>query len=454
MRRASAARRRESGHEMSSNIVAIVGRPNVGKSTLFNKIAGKKLALSLDVPGVTRDRHYAHADWTGKEFEVVDTGGFLPRPDEPLLEQVRDQAQLAVDEAAAVILVVDAMEGLTAADREVAELLRRSGKPIFVAANKIDSARRAEEQGTSEFYALGLGEVFPVSAEHGRGVGELLDAVVAALPPAEPSPLPEPDAIRLAVIGRPNVGKSTLVNKLLGEERFVAAEVPGTTRDAIDARLRYKERTFILTDTAGIRRKRSIAQQIESFSVVRALKSLDRCDVACVLVDAQEPAVDQDARLVGLAEEKGRALVIAVNKWDAVERDDRTAEKLREEIREKLGFAGWAPLVFVSARTGQRVHKILDLALEVAEAHRARLPSHRLNALLQRAQEQHPAPLWRGFPVKFFYMAQVAERPPTFTISCNRPQAVTADYRRYLVNRLREEFSLNVPLRVFFRAKK
>jgi GTP-binding protein len=449
-------------------LLALVGRPNVGKSTLFNRLAGRRAAIVEDVPGVTRDRNYADLDWDGRALAVVDTGGFEPESKDRLMAQVRQQAQLAVDEAAAVVLLVDGREGLTSVDRSVADLLRRAGKPLFVAVNKVDSARTEEEVPLADFYGLGFGEVHAISAEHGRGVGELVDAVVEKLAlPAGPTPPEQADEpeevaeadrprgdIRLAIVGRPNVGKSTLVNALLGQERFVVSDLPGTTRDAIDSTLVHRDQRFVVTDTAGIRRKRSIAQTVEVYSVVRAMKAMDRAEVVACLLDATEAGVEQDARLLGLVAEKGKALVVVVNKWDVAEREGATQDWYRKELLKRLPFVSFAPFVFVSAKEGRGVRRVLDLAARLAEQYRARFPTPQLNELLERIQTEHPAPLSRGHPVKLYYVAQVAYAPPTFVIQCNRPEAIGEPYRRYVVNRLREAFGLEVPMRIVFRERK
>jgi len=452
---------------VSRAVLALVGRPNVGKSTLFNRLAGRRVAIVEDVPGVTRDRNYADVDWEGRALSIVDTGGFEPESRDQIMSQVRQQAQLAVDEAAAIVLVVDGREGVTNVDRAVADLLRRAGKPLFVAVNKVDTARTEEEVPLAEFYALGFGDVFAVSAEHGRGVADLVDAVVArlGLPAAPPEEEPEERAevteeerpagdIRLAVVGRPNVGKSTFVNALLGEERFVVSDVPGTTRDAIDSLVEYRGRRFVVTDTAGIRRKASIALKVEAFSVVRAMKAIDQAEVVACLLDATEAGVEQDARLLGLVAEKAKALVVVVNKWDLAEREGATQDWYEKELNKRLPFVAWAPMVFVSAKERRGVTKVLDRAAKLVEQYRARFPTPELNELLETIQEEHPAPLAKGHPVKLFYVAQVAYAPPTFVIQCGRPEAISDSYRRFVENRFRKAFGLEVPMKLVFRERK
>ncbi len=449
-------------------LVALVGRPNVGKSTLFNRLAGRRAAIVEDVPGVTRDRNYADFEWDGRLLSVVDTGGFEPESRDRLMAQVRQQAQLAVDEAQAVILVVDGREGLTNVDRAVADLLRRAGKPLFVAVNKVDSAATEGEAPIAEFWSLGFGDVHAVSAEHGRGVGELVDAVVEALAlPPEPPPPEEAEEpaevdesdrptgdVRLAIVGRPNVGKSTFVNALLGAERFVVSDVPGTTRDSIDSIVQHGDRRFVVTDTAGIRRKSSIAQKVEAYSVVRAMKAIDQAEVVACLLDATEAGVDQDARLLGLVAEKAKALVVVVNKWDVAEREGATQDWYRKELHRRLPFVSWAPMLFVSAKERRGVGKVLDRAARLVEQYRARFPTPALNELLEAIQEEHPAPLAKGHPVKLYYVAQVAYAPPTFVVQCNRPEAIGDPYRRFVENRFRDAFGLEVPMRLVFRERR
>ncbi|MDY7231149.1 ribosome biogenesis GTPase Der [Hyalangium rubrum] len=437
-------------------LVAIVGRPNVGKSTLFNRLVKRRLALVEDVPGVTRDRHYADAEWGDRAFTLIDTGGFVPGEKDSLLKQVREQAQLAVEECDAILFVTDGRAGLTAADQAVAELLRKSGKPVVVAANKLDSESVQVQALSGEFFRMGLGDVLPLSAEHALGVNGLVEALLDKLPPkkeGEDAEKKDDDAIGIAIIGRPNVGKSTLVNALLKEKRVVASEVPGTTRDPIDSTLEYKGKKVVLTDTAGIRRKSSIAHRVEKFSVVAALKVMERSDVAVLLMDATEPAVDQDAKLAGLAEEKGRALVIVINKWDLIGTDQRRQEAFREALKHSLKFVGYAPIVFTSALTGSKVEKVLDIAVELAEQFRYRAPTPQLNRLLEHMVDANPAPIVAGKPLRLYYIAQVGTAPPTFALTCNYPQRVPDMYKRYITNQLRKTFDLRVPLRLLFKER-
>src|SRR5438105_4852593 len=442
-------------------LVALVGRPNVGKSTLFNRIVGRRLAIVEDTPGVTRDRQYAEADHDGRRFRVVDTGGFTPRAEEQLVRAVREQAEAAIREADVLVLAVDAEQGLSGSDRELAALLRKGGKPVLLAANKVDSARRADALDLGELHSLGF-DVFPLSAEHGRGVSELLDAVVERLPPETPgeeAPAAEQDEtkpggpVRIAVVGRPNVGKSTLLNRLLGEERFVASAMPGTTRDAVEESTEYKGRTFVLVDTAGLRKKRQVINKVEVFSAQRALRAVERADVAVVLTDATELGVEQDARIAAQAEERGRAVILCVNKWDLVRDKEGETKRLREEAARHLQHVDFAPLLFVSALEGTRIHKILELAAELHDEASTRIATPELNDWVQQMQDEHPAPLFRGFPVRFSYAYQVAVQPVTVAIQCNRPAAVDDGYRRFMVNRFRERFQLRVPVRLVYRQK-
>jgi len=437
-------------------LIAILGRPNVGKSTLFNRIAGRRLALVQDVPGVTRDRHYADAEWQGRALALVDTGGFVPDEATGLAAQVRAQAELAADEADVLVMVVDGRDGPTAADETLARALRRTGKPLLLAVNKLDTPAVAES-GTGDFYRLGIPDVFAVSAEHALGMDALLDAVVARLPPAaegeEPDAAEENAPVRLTILGRPNVGKSTLLNALVREERVVAGPEPGTTRDPIDTTLEHQGRRFVLTDTAGIRRRKAVGEGVEKLSVLAALRSMERADVAVLVLDGTEPGVDQDARLAGLVAERARALLVVVNKWDLVARDPRTEKRTREELKWTLKFVSYAPIVFVSALTGAKVDKVLDLAAGLQDSFRMRVPTPALNKLLGQLVDAHPAPIVDGRPLRLYYIAQVGTAPPAFAITTNRPEKVPESYKRYVSNQLREAFGLRVPIQLFFREK-
>ncbi len=438
-------------------LLALVGRPNVGKSTLFNRLVGRRLALVEDLPGVTRDRHYADISWAGRDLSIVDTGGFVPGGSDDVLEGVRAQAEIAVETSDLVLFLVDGRAGLVTADTEIAAILRKSGKPVLVVVNKLDHAPTAEA-GAAEFYQLGFPEVFPVSAEHALGIDALLDAGVAQLPPVAEGAAPGipdlGDSIRVAIIGRPNVGKSTLLNALVGQERQLAGPLPGTTRDPIDTELVHAGSAIVLTDTAGIRKKRALAERVERVSILGALRSVDRSDVAVLVLDATEPGVEQDARLAGIVEQKGRALVVFVNKWDLVSRDERKQDKFREALKWQLRFVPYAPILFGSAlQGGRQVSKVLDIAVQLFEQFRFRARTPMLNRLMQKAVDAHAAPSDGGRPLRFYYITQVASSPPTFAITCNRPRSVTKAYRRYLTNQLREALGLRVPLHLVFRER-
>ena len=430
-------------------VVAIVGRPNVGKSTLFNRIFGRRKAIVEDIPGVTRDRNYAEVTRFDTPFTLIDTGGFEPVSEERLLVQMREQSQLAVEEADVILFIVDVQQGLTPSDIEVAGMLRRVSKPVLYVVNKVDGDR--QESGLAEFYALGVEEVYPVSAEHGRGIDDLMDAVLALLPPAPP-PAEAGEEIRLAVVGRPNVGKSSLVNRLLGFERMVANPQAGTTRDSVDTPFTYNRKRYVLIDTAGIRRKGKVSQKLEKYSVVQALKAMDRADVVLVVIDAEEGVTDQDVTVAGYAYEKGRAVILVVNKWDRLTKDNATLGKFVEELRRTFKYLPFAPILFVSALTGQRVNKIMAEVEKVAQEYVRKIPTPQLNKVLSEAVRDHQPPVVQGKRLKFFYITQDGTRPPSFVIFVNRAEGVHFSYERYLGNKLREAFGFTgTPLRLYFK---
>jgi len=435
---------------VAKGIVAIVGRPNVGKSALFNRIAGRRLAIVEGEPGVTRDRIYAECQWQGRRFILVDTGGIDFGAREGFAALARRQAELAVEEADVILFVVDARDGLVAPDQEVAGALRRSQKPVLVVANKVDHRRLVPQ--AAEFYALGLGEPLPVSAEHGLGIADLLDRMIQLLPAGGEEDEAE-DEVRVAVIGRPNVGKSSLVNRMLGEERSIVTEIPGTTRDALDSHVTRDGIRYTLIDTAGIRRRSRIEEPVERYSVIRALRAVDRADVCVLLLDATELVTEQDKRIAGYAHEAGKGMIIGVNKWDLVEKDDKTADRFEEQIREQLGFLQYAPILFLSAKTGQRVHRVFELAHYVANQHALRISTGRLNEVLHQATMRLEPPTDKGERLRIYYGTQSGVKPPTFVLFVNEPKLMHYSYLRYLENQLRENFGfVGTPIR--FRLRK
>jgi GTP-binding protein len=450
------------------SIVALVGRPNVGKSTLFNRIVGQRLAVVHDQPGTTRDRLVAPAEWNGIAFTVVDTGGIEILPDTvvagrrpgpervlaqdsaPFIPLMRAQAEQAIYEADAIIFLTDIAGGLTAGDREVADILRRARCPVFLAANRADNP--GLRQAALEFYGLGLGTVYPISALHGTGVADLLDDVVEALPPSEPET--EDESIKLTIVGRPNVGKSSLLNKLLGEERAIVSPVPGTTRDAIDTYLEWEGRPITLIDTAGIRRRGKIGRDVERYSVLRALRAIQRADVALLVIDGVEGVTAQDAHVASFILDEWASVVVLINKWDAVEKDTHSVAEYTKWVRETLRFLDYVPVLFISALTGQRVHKIVPTALAVQEARFRRISTGDLNRLVQNALARHAPPSKRGKRLKIYYVSQPGVDPPTFVFHVNDPDLVHFSYERYLENRLREAYEFpGTPLRLIFRRR-
>ena len=433
-------------------IVAILGRPNVGKSTLFNRITRTRDALVDDTPGVTRDRHYGRASWNEIGFMVVDTGGFAD--DDEFSKEIRFQISQAIEEADVVLLVLDGKAGLSPYDRELLDTLRGIRKPVFYLVNKIDGL---EHEGRLEdFYRLGVEPLYPVSAEHRYGVSDFLDDLVKALPrPAEEAAGEGgSDMIGLAVVGRPNVGKSSLINRFLGQDRLVVSPTPGTTRDAIDTVCRRGDRSYLMIDTAGIRRKGKVHQKLEKFSVIKALRSLERCDVALIVLDAGEGITDQDISIAGYAFERSCGVVLVLNKWDVAEKNGVSEKKMMEELRMQAKFLSFAPALTVSARTGRRVNRVFQLVDEVYAQYSRRIATGELNRLLETALERNPPPLHRGRPVKFYYATQVTSQPPTVVFFVNHPEAVHFSYQRYLVNQLREQTGLDrTPIRMLFRQR-
>ena len=459
---------------MSLPVVAIVGRPNVGKSTLFNRLVGERVAIVEDIPGTTRDRVYGVGEWNGRRFTVVDTGGLELEPGTHIEERVQDQARVAIEESDLVLFVVDAAAGIAPLDYEVADRLRRAGKPTILVVNKADNPRR-EHEG-AEFYALGFEPTIAVSAQHGRSTGDLLDLVVDALPPAEPGEaMPEASVYdeavladgdlaelaetemgppRVAIVGRPNTGKSTFINRVLGEERMIVSDLPGTTRDPVDSAVLVDGEPMILVDTAGIRRRGSVDRGIERYSVLRAMKAIDRADVAVVMIDATEGYTAQDAHVVGHVLEAAKGIVLVMNKWDALEKDGHTADDWLKTLRREAPYLAWADIVFASAQTGQRVERILHEARRVAEERFRRIPTGELNRLVTDAVRAHPPAHVRNRQPKILYATQVAIGPPTFVIFVNDPELIHFSYRRYLENRIRAEYGfLGTPIKLIFRQR-
>ncbi len=453
---------------MPKPIVALVGRPNVGKSTLFNRLAGEQLAIVDDTPGTTRDRLFASSLWNGLDFDIIDTGGIDPSTGgkDPLsigsadyIQQIKSQARLAVDEADAILFLVDAIAGVTPADAEVAEMLRRNQKmiegnpfpPIFLVVNKSDSATL--RSGAAEFYELGMGEPYPISAVHGTGTGDLLDDLVAALP--KTSEEPEDSSVKIAIVGKPNVGKSSLLNKLTGEERAIVSPIAGTTRDAVDTQLEFGGIPVTLIDTAGIRRRGKVIPGVEKYSVIRSMRAIERADVALLMIDAVDNISAQDTHIAGYILEAWKSTVVVVNKWDAVEKDNDTMQEYTRRILQELNFMDYVPLIFISAKTGQRVDQVLPLALRVQEERLARLTTGVLNRILQHAQDLHAPTTKGGQAIKIYYGTQVRSDPPTFLLYCNNPKLAHFSYQRFIENQLRKEYPFSgTPIHLVFKARR
>ena len=437
---------------MPKPIIAIVGRPNVGKSALFNKLIGQRLSIVEDTPGVTRDRIYGESDWNGRKFTLIDTGGIEPRTDSEILTFMREQAEIAISHADVIVFLTDIKTGLTASDQEVAGMLQRSGKPIVLAVNKMDSTGNVDPD-FYEFYNLGLGDPIAVSAVHGHGTGDLLDECVKYFPP-EGDDEEDDDRIQVAIIGKPNVGKSSLTNKILGQQRTIVSNVAGTTRDAIDSYFENETGKYVFIDTAGMRKKSKVDEAIERYSVLRAQMAIERADVCLILIDAQEGVTEQDTKVAGMAHEAGKASIIVVNKWDLIEKDGKTMDRMREDIRRDLGYMTYAPILFISAMTGQRVERLFELIQYVNNQAATRITTGMLNSVLADAQTRVQPPTDKGRRLKIYYMTQAGIKPPHFICFCNDARLFHFSYQRYLENQIRNVFGLEgTPIRMTIRQK-
>ena len=437
---------------MAKPLVAIVGRPNVGKSTLFNKLVGQRLSIVEDTPGVTRDRLYAQAEWRGRTFDLVDTGGIEPGTDDQILSFMREQAEIAIASATVIVFVCDIRTGMTAADQDVAGMLQRSKKPVVLAVNKMDSTGHTDPD-MYEFYNLGLGDPYPVSAVHGHGTGDLLDACFEFFPPEDLEEETD-DVVKVAIIGKPNVGKSSLVNRILGQERVIVSDVAGTTRDAVDSYLEKEGQKYLIIDTAGMRKKSKVDDRVEKFSVLRATMAIERSDVCVIMIDAQEGVTEQDTKVAGLAHEAGKACVIVVNKWDVIEKDGKTMQRMEEDVRRDLSYMTYAPVLFISALTGQRVDRLFTLIDNVVNQAAMRIPTGVLNQVLSDAQARVQPPTDKGKRLKIYYMTQIGVKPPHFVIFCNDAKLFHFSYQRYLENQIRGTFGLTgTPVRITIRQK-
>ncbi len=438
---------------MSKPIVAIIGRPNVGKSTFFNYLAGNRISIVEDTPGVTRDRVYAETNWRGRNFTLIDTGGIEPESEDIILSQMREQANLAIEVADVIIFLTDIRQGVTSADHEITLMLRKSNKPIVLVCNKADNYEK-DKENIYEFYNLGIGEPHAISSTNAIGIGDVLDAVYEHLPPKD-SDEEDEDYIRVAVIGKPNVGKSSLINKILGENRTIVSDIAGTTRDAIDSYFENDKGKYILIDTAGIRKKSKVNERIEKYSVMRSLLAIERADVCLMLIDANEGVTEQDTKIAGEAHEAGKGIIIVVNKWDEIEKETGTLEKYKKEIYNKLAYLSYAPIIFISAKTGQRVEKLFDMINEVAKQNALRVSTSVLNQVINEAIAIVQPPTDKGKRLKILYGTQASTKPPTFVIFVNNKDLFHFSYERYLVNQIRKEFGLRgTPIRILVREKK
>jgi len=436
---------------MARPVVAIVGRPNVGKSTIFNRLIGDRLAIVEDKPGITRDRIYGVSEWNGKSFSVIDTGGIEIDGDDAMLKSIRMQAELAIEEADVIVFMCDAKSGVTQSDEEVAQILFRSGKPIVLAVNKVDNLSRHDE--IYEFYSLGFGDPIAISGSHGTGIGDLLDAIVDILPDLRDDDYDE-DVIRVALIGRPNVGKSSLVNAILGEERVIVSDIAGTTRDAIDTPFEKDGQRYVLIDTAGMRKRGKVYETTEKYSVMRAMRAIERADVVLIVINGEEGIIDQDKHIAGYAYEAGKASIFVVNKWDVVDKDDKTMHQFEKKIRDHFLFMTYAPIVFLSAKTKSRLHKLLPVVQHVAQQHSLRVQTHLLNDVVSDAVAINPPPTDKGRRLRINYVTQVAVKPPTMVVFVNDPELMHFSYERYLENKIRGAFDFEgTPIRIFTRRK-
>ena len=437
---------------MSKPVVAIVGRPNVGKSSLFNILAGSRISIVKDPPGITRDRIYAEGSWLDRDFTIIDTGGIEPDSSDIILSQMREQAQIAIDTADVIIFIVDVKQGLVDSDSKVADMLRRSRKPVILCVNKVDDIKKFGND-VYEFYNLGIGEPISISAANRLGLGELLDAVVAHFPPAA-SNEDEDDRIKVAIVGKPNVGKSSMINKLIGNERVIVSDIAGTTRDAVDTVIKHNKKEFVFIDTAGLRRKKNVKEELEHYMVVRTVAAIERSDVTVVVIDAEEGVTEQDAKIAGIANDAGKGIIVAVNKWDAVEKDSKTTAKFEKKIRSVLSFIPYAEIIFISALTGQRMNKLFDLTEAVFANASMRIATGVLNEIMTEAVALQQPPSDKGRRLKLFYMTQVAVCPPTFVIFVNDKELMHFSYTRYMENRIREAFGFRgTPLKFIIRER-